>query len=470
MRKELFGHPVALTVLAATELFVAFAIYSVQALLLIYMAEAIFLPGRVETIVGFGEYRAAVESVTGPLSTRAIATQTFGLYVSLSYLLILVGGWFGDGRLGRKRVIILGGLLMTAGYFLLAFDRSFLVAVLLVVIGRGGVSGNLVPQVSESYAKDDRRTADGMQIYFTMVNIGAFVGPVALGAVGAVAGFHLAFAISGIGMLLAVVVYVVGRRHLPADEAPHERAARPPLTKEERRRVKLLLLIWPISTIVWIAQTQVFNAYDLWVTDYVDLHILGWQVPVPWFQAFDSLAPLAMVPALIAFWRWQARRNKEPDELGKMTIGAFMFAAGMAWLAASPLVANPAGKVPLLWALAFHVISNGGWLFYVPLASTLYARTSPKAVAGVMVAVASLAILRRGRHQRTPRWLLREDDADELLADARRHRGGRLSLVRGREPAAAARPRGLVAINDPCRTPGTASFAPSNSCKSDTPP
>ena len=391
-RGDVLGHPPATSVISGTELGFALSVYSVQAVLVLYMAESLFLPGHIEHIAGFGIFRAVIEAATGPLSTRALAAQIFGLFVGLCYLTPLLGGRLGDGPIGRRRVALVGTLLVAGGSFALAFDGAFLLALLLLALGRGGVAGNLIPQLGAAYGTTDRRSADGFQIYYTIVNLGAFAGPVVAGVLGATQRWHLAFAMAGIYMFLGTAVYLRWQRNLPPDPKHHEEKKRVPLTKAERTRVKALLFVLPVSTVVWIAQTQVWNVYNLWVTDHVDLTLLGLQVPVPWFLAFDSLAPIVMVPALVAAWRWQARRKREPDDLGKMTIGGFLFAAGMAWLAAAPAVADATGKIPLVYVLVFHVISNAGWLYYVPLAASLYTKASPPTVAGLLVAVNTLAI------------------------------------------------------------------------------
>src|SRR5579863_6497970 len=79
--RELFGHPRGLVVLAGTEFWDRISFHGMQALLTLYMAEQLLLPGHIEHVAGFAAYRSAIESVTGPLSIRALATQTFGLYV-----------------------------------------------------------------------------------------------------------------------------------------------------------------------------------------------------------------------------------------------------------------------------------------------------------------------------------------------------------------------------------------------------
>ena len=86
-----------------------------QALLVLYMVEQLLLPGHVEHVAGFPAFRAAIESVTGPLSTQALAFQIFGLYIGLVYFTPVFGGALGDCVLGRVRTVSLGALLMTAG-------------------------------------------------------------------------------------------------------------------------------------------------------------------------------------------------------------------------------------------------------------------------------------------------------------------------------------------------------------------
>jgi POT family proton-dependent oligopeptide transporter len=110
-------------------------------------------------------------------------------------------------------------------------------------------------------------------------------------------------------------------------------------------------------------------------------------MPVPWLQAVDALAVIVMVPPVLLLWRWQARRSSEPDDFGKLGIGCLIFGAGMAWLAAANLVADPAGKVPLPWALGFHVLSNIGYIYFAPLAIALFSRAAPAAVNSMMVGV-----------------------------------------------------------------------------------
>ncbi len=387
---DLFGQPRGLAYLAGTELWDRISFHGMQALLVLYMTGQLLLPGHVEHIVGFAAFRAAIEAVTGPLSTQALAAQIFGLYVGLIYFTPVVGGAIGD-RIGRRPAVTAGALLMTAGHFAMAFDASFLLALLCLILGAGALRGNLEAQVGALYGPDDRRRDDGFQLFYIGINIGAFVAPIVCGFLGAAYGWHFAFGFAGVGMLIGLIVYLAGGRHLPP-EPVRASASRPPLSRPERRVVVILVALIPVLALFWVAQSQVWNVYNLWVRDHVDLSVLGWTMPVPWLQALDGIAPVVLMAPTLALWRWQAARGREPDDLAKLAIGCLIFAGATAWLAAAPLVTPAGGRVPLLWAIGFHLLSNEGWLFFTPIALALYTRAAPRQVAATMIGVMTLAV------------------------------------------------------------------------------
>src|SRR5690242_21323171 len=102
----LFGHPRALVFLAGTELWDRVSFHGMQALLTLYMVEQLLLPGHIEHIAGFGPFRRIVEATTGPLSTQALASMIFGLYLTSVTFMPIVGGVVGDRILGRSGAVI----------------------------------------------------------------------------------------------------------------------------------------------------------------------------------------------------------------------------------------------------------------------------------------------------------------------------------------------------------------------------
>ncbi len=394
--RGLLDHPRGLWVLAGTELWDRISFHGMQALLVLYMTETLLLPGHVEGIVGFARYRALLESVTGSLSVVALAAQTFGLYIGLVYFTPVLGGIIGDRLIGRRAAVATGALLMTAGHFSLAFDATFLLALLLLILGAGFLRGNLSAQVKSLYADGDRREADAFQLYYVSIGVGAFIAPILTGALASIYGWHVGFGFAGVGMLIGLIVYLLGGRHLPPERAREAAVARRKLTGGERRRLVGLFLVWPLSVCFWIAQSQVWNVYNLWVRDHLDLQVGKFQIPVAWLQAIDGLAPVIVLPFFLALWRRQAARGREPDDLRKMAIGCLIFAAGTVQLAAAPYISGSDGRAPLLWAIGFHFISNIGWLYFTPTTTALYAAKAPVAVRGTMLGVNVLTTFAAG--------------------------------------------------------------------------
>lgn len=387
-----FGHPRGIVVLAGTELWDRISFSGMQAILVLYMVEQLLAPGHAAHILGFGGFSGVIEAMVGRLSPQGLATQIFGLYVGITYLTPLIGGAIGDRWIGRRRAVTLGALLMTAGHFCMAFEASFLIALTLIALGAGFLRGNLVPQVAELYALDDGRRAVAFQIYASMVAIGAFISPLITGCLSQAFSWHVAFTFAGVGMLAGLVWYLAGQPMLPAERRAHRDSSIEPLGPEGRRAVWALAAIVPFCTLFWIAQAQIWNTYNLWVRDHVDLRLGAWTLPVPWLQAFDGLSPLLALPFLLAWWKKREQAGAREDELTRMASGCAIFAAGVLILAAAGWMYGANGKVLLLAPIAFHLVSNIGWLYFSPSANSLFTGAAPATVRGTMVGVYTVSM------------------------------------------------------------------------------
>ena len=149
------GHPRGLFFLAFTEAWERFSYYGMTGLLALYMVNQLLLPGHVEQIAGFAGFRAAVESLFGPLSTQAFASQIFGLYSGFVYFTPMFGGMIADRWIGQRNGVVIGALSMSAGHIAMSFDQSFLLALSLLVIGSGFLKGNISAQVGALYPRED---------------------------------------------------------------------------------------------------------------------------------------------------------------------------------------------------------------------------------------------------------------------------------------------------------------------------
>jgi proton-dependent oligopeptide transporter, POT family len=386
------GQPRGLLVIYGTALAMRISFYGVSALLTLYMVQQLFQPGHIQTVWGLGAYRDALQHITGALTTEALATQTFGLFLGLAYFTPLFGGFVGDRLLGRRRSVILGCVLIAVGYAGLAFERFFLPALLLLILGTGFTNGNLIAQVGGLFTSEEERSTRAMQIYYAMVNLGYCLGPLVTGAVAQVVGWRYAFGLAACAMLVGLCVYLVGLTHLPQDPTPDAAIERTTLTGPEWRKIAVLLLLLPSLTVYWIVDTQGWDTYNLWVTDHVNLEVLGWHVPAAWMQSWWGIASVLLVPVVLYTWKRLAAAGREPDDVGKLMAGCLVTAGFVACDGCSTLIFPGPHQVPLAWILVTSLGTAIGYLNLEPVAAALFTTASPKSVRALMVGVYFLSI------------------------------------------------------------------------------
>lgn len=388
--RRLFGHPAGLWHLAFAEAWERFSYYGMQTLLVLYMVGQLLQPQHVQNIAGFPAFRAAMEAAYGPLSTQALASAIFGIYTGLVYLTPILGGWLADRWLGRTRTILLGGVLMTIGHFLMAFDTPFLWALLCLAFGTGCFKGNIAVQVGALYAPEDNARADAFQIFYLGISAGVIASPLICGTLGEFYGWHYGFAAAGVGMVAGLAIYMAGARYRPADPpvAPRrDRAARVPLSPGERRILLLLLALLPMLALAVLGNQQIFNAYMIWAQQSFDFSLFGHTMPTSWLITLDAAASVAMLALSVLFWRLWSRRFAEPDEITKLAIGAGITVLGFLLLATGAAQADGGARISLWWAVAFHIVNSIGYAHLVPVGLALYVRMAPQAIGATIVGI-----------------------------------------------------------------------------------
>ena len=344
--RAFLGHPVGLAYISFTEAWERFSYYGMQTLLVLYMVNQLLLPGHIENIAGFSAFRWFVEHLYGKeLSVVALSSAIFGLYSGFVYLTPIAGGFIADRLLGKTSTIVVGALLMSAGHFLMAFDFSFLIALLCLLTGVGCFKGNLASQVSALYAATDNRRADAFQIYYLFINAAVIISPLVCGTLGEKMGWHYGFGAAGVGMLISLVIYLSGKKWLPKEDAKAlkstESAAplvKAPLSKKERNAIVVLLFLLPVLAVGSIGNQEIFNAYLLWVPQHIDLVFFGQVMPTTWLITLDATVSVSALVLSLLFWRWWAKRFPEPTEIYKMTIGLVLGTLGLVALGIAGLI------------------------------------------------------------------------------------------------------------------------------------
>jgi POT family proton-dependent oligopeptide transporter len=388
-----FGHPKGLAYLAFTEMWERFSYYGMTALLVLYMVQELLLPGHIENVAGMAVLRGTLERAFGTLSTQALASMVLGLYGGLVYLTPIIGGWLADRWFGAKRMVLIGVFLMTAGHAAMVFEQSFLVALLLLILGSGALKGNIAAQVGQLYElKEESKRSRGFTIFSTFINVGALIGPLVCGFLAQVYGWHYGFGIAGLLMLVACTVYLKGAKYLP-DERPKglEKTVYPPLSTKERITILLMLPIFVVNVLGHAVYFQSINVGLIWISEHVQLDTFMGTVPTPWFSSVDPLAAIIAAPIIVILWRAQSLRGTEPSDLGKIGIAmAFMASAMLIFSIGSHLAGD--SKTSILWPVIAYIFSGVGFLWYWPTTLAFVSRRAPKSINAIMLGIIYLSL------------------------------------------------------------------------------
>ena len=385
------GHPKGLYYLAFTEAWERFSYYGMTALVVLYMVNQLLLPGHVENVVGFEALRSTLESVRGPLSAQALASQIFGLYSGFVYFTPLLGGLIADRWIGQRNAVVIGALSMSGGHLAMAFEQSFLLALLLLVIGSGFLKGNISAQVGALYPRDDEaRRTRGFAIFSMAINFGAVVGPLLCGLLAQVYGWHYGFGVAAVFMLAGLATYLSGYRHLPArvERRRHEGGT---LSSADWRIVLALTAVIVITIFQSVSYYQLANVGPVWIQEHVALEAGGFSIPIPWYQSIDPLFSILGVPVLFWLWARQAVRGREPGDLGKIGLGAWLAAASNLFLIVPIMVADGALIHPV-WPFLYCAGMGIAFLYYWPTLLALVSRAAPARINATMMGVAFMSL------------------------------------------------------------------------------
>jgi POT family proton-dependent oligopeptide transporter len=279
---------------------------------------------------------------------------------------------------------------MALGHFLMAFDATFLLALLCLVLGSGMFKGNIAGQVGALYAPDDLRRADAFQIFYLGINAGVIASPLVVGTLGERVGWHWGFGAAGVGMLIALAIYLAGQRHLAPDAASPAaagKATHPPMTRDDWWAVAALLALVPVLAVAIVPNNQIFNAYLVWGDQAFDLTWHGAKLPTTWLITLDAVVSVSFLALVALFYRWYGRRFREPDEITKIVIGAAFSVLGTLCLVAAAGSATGGGTIGLFWPVMFHVVNSIGFAHMLPVSLALFAKVAPPALHSTVLGV-----------------------------------------------------------------------------------
>jgi POT family proton-dependent oligopeptide transporter len=373
-----FGQPRGLTILFLTEMWEIFSYYGMRALLVYYMTKQLLI----------GQERASI---------------IYGTYTAMAYFTPIFGGIIADRWLGKRRAVIIGGSIMAAGHFMMAFEPLFYVALATIALGNGLFLPSLPSQIDSLYRPGDPRRGWAYNVYYVGINLGGFLAPLICGTLGEFYGWHWGFAAAGVGMLTGLVVYILGGGYLPDQVSVAKKSAAPsavliaaptaiaPLAGNFRTTFFLLFAVGLAVTVFRGAYEQVGNTVALWADVGIDRATAVMSIPMTWFQALNPLLVIIMTPMLLARWRRRAARGHVDSSMKKMALGALIVSAAYLLLSVVAFAAG-AGRASWIWLALFFVIFTLGELYILPTGLGLFARLAPIGFGATTVAAWFLAI------------------------------------------------------------------------------
>lgn len=441
--EEFRDHPRGLKVLFSAEMWERFSFYGMRTILVLYLVKALGM-------------------------TRADALELSGIYVGLVYMTPLLGGYLADRFLGQFKAVLVGGLLMTAGHFAMAFPSLLHFALGLLVLGNGFFKPSCSTMVGDLYPDGDRRKERAYTIFYMGINLGAFLSPLICGTLGEheAFGWHWGFSAAGIGMVAGLATLLWNHRHVhqppvgqpswcgltargwtkvlataslfgmvawivPASWSLIDSIWSPGWTvlQADSRllwgyRVLLAIVAWAcwnlagrcfvgatthtqvdekltradwlcmavigilsfFSVILWTGLEQAGGTMTMFADEKTDMTVLGWTLPVSYFQSLNPLIIILFALPLSVFWGW-LDRHRPTSAPAKQGWGLIIAGLSFAIMAVAEQRAAGGGKVSPLWLTAVYAFQTFGEMCSYPVGTALVNQISPRRYLSRMIAV-----------------------------------------------------------------------------------
>ena len=392
------------------------------------------------------------------------ARSLYHIYLALIYLASLPGGWLADRFLGQRRSVLWGGVLIMCGHIALAIHGvpTFFTGLLLVICGTGMLKPNASTIVGALYSKDDERRDAAFSIFYMGINTGSFLGQLVapyLAQHSSVRAFlerhhidpthvwQLGFGSAALGMLIGLIQYVRGQKHLgDAGGRPRMPATAGDwralkigaalalvaivgvavlvslgrLTLEaiddsfgtllvvltiaafvriftagswntaERRRLYAILIFFLASCFFWSAFEQAGSTLNLFAINKTEGSLLGVEIAPGWYQNVNALCIIAFSPLFA--WIWLSLGKRDPSHPIKFALGLLFVGLGFVVMARGAALAAGGERVGPIYLIVCYVCHSVGEVCLSPVGLSAMTRLAPERVTGLMMGVWFLSI------------------------------------------------------------------------------
>ena len=408
---EVVGHPRGLFVLFYAEMWERFSYYGMRALLILYLTKFWL----------FGDGKS---------------TLVYGAYTSLVYITPVLGGYLADRWLGQRKAVLFGGILLALGHGFMAIEgmkgvtdplvkqadpaiNIFWLALALIIVGSGFLKANISVIVGQLYRMTDIRRDSAYTIFYMGVNVGAALGTILVGYLGETIGWSYGFGLAGIGMVLGLIIFVIGRPALKGSGEPPRALDRShefklygvglgavaviwflvqyqgiiqnllivsglamlaytlyeafKLPKEPRERIFAILFLIALNPIFWGLFEQAGGSLSLYTDRYVDRA----GVPTSLFQSINPIYIVLLAPLFAGLWQWLGKRGLEPSAPAKFGLALVQVGLGFLVFVWGANSVGPEVLTPVLFVFLIYLIHTTAELCLSPVGLSAMTRLAP---------------------------------------------------------------------------------------------
>ena len=421
---QIMGHPSPLWMLFMTEFWERFAFYGIRWALVLYIV---------------------TQFHGGDASGQQPANLIYGSYLALVYAGAVFGGYVADKIIGYQRSILVGAVFMAVGLFMISIPSEdiFKLGLATIIVGNGLFKPNISTMVGKLYKLDDPRRDSGFTIFYMGINMGAFFAPILtqylaqkIFNVGDVPAYKIVFFAAGVGMLISLVWFYIGRATLKGIGAPADEAARNPMRVVKviigaifvipvmylllkvgagtlqwvlsalfvvlagmlmmegiregavsRDKTIAMMIIFFFNILFWCFFEQAGSSFTFLAENIVNrVGALGMdEFPTAYFQSVNSVAVIACAPLMAWIWVAMAKKNVNPSIPRKFGLGILFNAAafGLLMYTLTFLVDPTINKVPFWTLFAVYWIQSIGELCLSPIGLSMVTKLAPVRLVGL---------------------------------------------------------------------------------------
>jgi POT family proton-dependent oligopeptide transporter len=318
----------------------------------------------------------------------------------------ILGGLFADRWLGYRRSVMVGGFFFMAGHALLAVRSVpvMFLALACLVIGNGFFKPNVSAMVGNLYPEGSHLKDRAYNIFYMGINVGALMAPVVAELMVGRFGFHPAFFMGALGMVLSVSILWRYRRYvMDADRRSASRSAEqaadtaatavdaPPEgvshQKEnpidaisDAKRIGALLVIFLVVIVFWMVFHQNQTTLTYWANDNTD-----WNVTGIISNAINPAWVILLTFPLVWFWKLLDNRGLEPSTPTKMAIGMALTGLSFYVMYFAGKAGGDTGRVSPWWLVSAYGVLTLGELMLSPMGLSLVSKVAPMRLRGLMM-------------------------------------------------------------------------------------